>query len=436
MIDAQLRIHTGTTERTVFLASYLDPAAEEGAHRAEYEWIKGLRTVQVEGESLRDRFTVRGDSLWWFSEIYLHKQQAILNLHRALAAFEALADRERPSALEIISAPADVHHVVAVAAAARGFRGQNALDPVVWRRRLRTLTARARRLMWTAHLSPERLRRPPASARHPRVAAFVHRAFWRRGGEDGSAESYIGPVLKEIEDQLGAGDVRYVGIGPSENFRAQRSWRVRPSLGSQVVPIERYAGFRSLATSVDVWRDRERNLRVLASSRSLRDAAVVRGVDCWPIVHEQFAGLTWLQWPWSVRAMDEAAAALESIEPGVAVTYAEAGGWGRALILEARRRRIPSVGLQHGFIYRHWLNYRHEPDEMREAKTTGFPTPTRTLLFDEFAAQHLRTAGRFDDESLVVTGSPRLDELARTLAALPADPSRTRHLPRRPARLP
>ena len=42
------------------------------------------------------------------------------------------------------------------------------------------------------------------------------------------------------------------------------------------------------------------------------------------------------------------------------VTYAEAGGWGRALVLEARRRGIASVGLQHGFIYRHWLNYRHE----------------------------------------------------------------------------
>ena len=33
-------------------------------------------------------------------------------------------------------------------------------------------------------------------------------------------------------------------------------------------------------------------------------------------------------------------------------------------MLEARRRGIPTAGLQHGFIYRHWLNYLHEPDEM------------------------------------------------------------------------
>ena len=62
--------------------------------------------------------------------------------------------------------------------------------------------------------------------------------------------------------------------------------------------------------------------------------------------------------------MDEAGAALDALRPRVALTYAEAGGWGRALMLECRRRGIPSVGLQHGFIYRHWLNYLHEPDEM------------------------------------------------------------------------
>ena len=74
------------------------------------------------------------------------------------------------------------------------------------------------------------------------------------------------------------------------------------------------------------------------------------------------------------------------------VTYAEAGGWGRAIVLESRRRGIPLVGLQHGFIYRHWLNYLHEPDEMAAGSRSalddrGFPRPTLTLLFDDYAAR-------------------------------------------------
>jgi UDP-N-acetylglucosamine 2-epimerase len=114
--------------------------------------------------------------------------------------------------------------------------------------------------------------------------------------------------------------------------------------------------------------------------------------------------------------MDEAAAALDRIRPSVAVTYAEAGGWGRALVLEARRRRIPTCGLQHGFVHRHWLNYRHMPDEVgpspRNAGDAGFPHPTATLLFDRFAARHLEEAGALPPAALIVTGNPRLDALA------------------------
>jgi UDP-N-acetylglucosamine 2-epimerase len=123
--------------------------------------------------------------------------------------------------------------------------------------------------------------------------------------------------------------------------------------------------------------------------------------------------------------MDEAAAALDALQPAAALTYAEAGGWGRALMLECRRRGIPSVGLQHGFIYRHWLNYLHESDEMAPDRDrpadAGFPHPTMTLLFDEYARRHLEQAGRFPAESLAVTGSPRLDALVVAARALSED---------------
>jgi hypothetical protein len=148
-------------------------------------------------------------------------------------------------------------------------------------------------------------------------------------------------------------------------------------------------------------------------------------------VREQLAGIALLQWPWSARAMDEAAAALDALHPAVALTYAEAGGWGRALALEARRRGIPIVGLQHGFIYHTWLNYLHEADEMdadpANPGDVGFPRPTTTLLFDEYARAHLEQRGHFPAGSLTVSGSPRLDALVEKARALePADISGAR----------
>jgi hypothetical protein len=74
---------------------------------------------------------------------------------------------------------------------------------------------------------------------------------------------------------------------------------------------------------------------------------------------------------------------------------------------------VRSVGIQHGFSYRHWLNYLHEADEMRAVgDDAGFPVPDRTLVFDRYAADQLAGGGHFPPPSLTITGSARLEALS------------------------
>ena len=75
------------------------------------------------------------------------------------------------------------------------------------------------------------------------------------------------------------------------------------------------------------------------NSTAVREHARVGRYDCWALIREELAGVALLQWPWSARAMDEAGAAMDALRPAVVLTYAEAGGWGRAIMLEARRRK-------------------------------------------------------------------------------------------------
>jgi len=424
----RLDVETGAGTRPIDLFSLLAPEDEERAHEDAYLWIKAMRALHVDGEPFRSRFTLRGDSLWWFAELYLHKEQAIHQAIRVVRAFDVLVARERPRAVR--AAGGRHAPVVAAAADARGvaytgprWRG---LDPSLVR-----IDARAVRLAAAARVS--RIRTRPPNQASAAVAAFIHRAFWRTGHGDGSAESYIGLILRALETRLDPGGIRYVGVGPRTNFRARRWWDAL-SAGEidAVVAIERFAPYSAMDGSREVYRRRHETRRSLWDSAALRAHAVIAGVDCWPLVREQLAGIALLQFPWSARAMDEAAAALRAIEPDVAVTYAEAGGWGRALALEARRAAVPLAGLQHGFIYRHWLNYRHEPDEVasdpRNAQDRGFPFPDRTLVFDEYTAAHLRQAGRFPEAALAVTGSASQDALAAAVRALgPDDIAKARH---------
>jgi hypothetical protein len=457
-----LEVTSGDQRKTVDLRDYLDPAQAEEAAASANAWIKALRHVDVNGKPLRDRFTYRGDSLWWFAELYLHKQGVITDAWETALALDALAAREKPTLVRAADADAVLRHLLPQAADRYGF--QWAIDTpatparATWRTNLRahayTWSAFASRLhprhLWPlmfprlpqsggGRLAPLRLRRRKSGAARAGggTVVFAHSAFWRHapGSADEGEEGYIGKVVRELKaHELNNGaearPLRMIGLGPRTNFRARRWWhpvrqRLLDAQDLPLTPIEEFASWRALSGSRQMWRDRLAIERALLASAALRDRAHVRDYGIWPILAVELRGVARLQFPWSARAMDEAAAALDACRPRLIVTYAEAGGWGRALMLEARRRGIASVGLQHGFIYRHWLNYLHAEDEMQPSPGNrhdrGFPRPDLTLLYDDHAADHLRTQGNFPERALRVTGSPALDALAASVAQVTDD---------------
>lgn len=411
---ADVVVRSGGEARTVVLDELLGPDEIEECERTANAWIKSLRHVTVDGVPFRDRFTVRGDSLWWFAELYLHKERVVVRVLRSIAAFERLA-REAPGAAWLVAGRDPVVRHVAALVAGRhrvAWEPEGTAEPLRPRQRLRAAA-------FTASALADRLRRRgPSLPNRATVAAFLHAAFFDSATGD---ETYTGPVLRELKGHLPDDGLQIVGLGPRTSFRVRsmrdrlRELREPEPAGLPFTPVEAFAGWRSLAESRRVWRERHAMLAALQKSDELRAAAHFQGYDVWPVLAPEFEGIVLLQFPWSARAMDEAAAALDRLKPSVAFTYAEAGGWGRALVLEARRRGIPIVALQHGFIYRHWLNYLHEPDEMQPSPVNpadrGFPAPTRTLVFDRFTAEHLTRDGRFTPSSLTVVGSPRLDAL-------------------------
>src|SRR5258708_12850230 len=100
-----LDVGSGAGLTRLDLHSYLDAAAAERAQDEAYAWIKAVRHLRVDGVPFRNRFTFRGDSLWWFAELYLHKEQAILDLLRIIAAFDALVERDPPLSVRYVARP-------------------------------------------------------------------------------------------------------------------------------------------------------------------------------------------------------------------------------------------------------------------------------------------------------------------------------------------
>jgi hypothetical protein len=400
--------------------------ADEAAGRAN-AWIKGLRHVDVAGRSLRDRFHYRGDSLWWFAELFLHKEGVVDALWRTALTLDALCEVEEPTRVGVVDGSPALRLLLPQVAARLGIGllpGTDAGRGGAAARHTAT-GVKSRLLTWAAEARRALPIGRPALATGGTLA-FVHSAFWRDAtGEEG----YIAPVLDALRG-TSAAPIQLVGVGPRHNFQARRwwdpltpAWR-QPRADGAIVAVEALASRAALAGSRAVWQARHEVAAALTGSAALRAAARVAGYDAWELIAPELHGIATLQFPWSARAMDEAGAAIERARPRLVLTYAEAGGWGRAIMLEARRHGVPSAGIQHGYIYRRWLNYLHERDEMQPspvmALDRGFPRPDLSVVFDRVAAHHLETAGAFPRQALAVTGSPALDRLAARVRSIGA----------------
>ena len=102
----------------VRLSDYLTPAAVEESERLGNVWIKSLRHAVVDGQSFRDRFIYRDESLWWFAEIYLHKLRTSTHVWAAIFAIDELVAREAPDRIALVEA-GDVARIVIPQVAAR-----------------------------------------------------------------------------------------------------------------------------------------------------------------------------------------------------------------------------------------------------------------------------------------------------------------------------
>ena len=332
---------------------------------------------------MRERFTYRGDSLWWFTELYLHKMRRLDTAVAVTLALEALRARDAPraSARRHRRPRRPRHGAMAFGARARASgRGRRRPVPEPGGRDRAELPHRPHRAALAA----------AAGSRHRAAPGRASpRSCTRRSGatstdEDGpEQESYIGPVLSALSRAARTGRPvlrrrrsapefpRAALVGSGHGRSAARVRSSRRSSGSR----RRVA----LADSLALWRQRHALATAITTGDGIRAAARVPRL-------RSLAGA-----PARARGRRAAAVAVVRARDGRSrrrarrarrrtrsLTYAEAGGWGRALVLEARRRGIPSVGLQHGFIYRHWLNYRHEPDEMaparRRSRLSRFPT--------------------------------------------------------------
>lgn len=418
-------------------AASLTASAQDEIDEAAMAWTKewGRRPL-LDGRSFRELFAWKGVSLWWFAELYLHHSTDAPRHVRVIESVHRILDAEAPDELETVGLSPEDTLLVERTCTARGvlFHGPRRLTRFPAARKVAAVVRSSR---WNAAkalltAAKARLAGPPPAPPEgpaPTVLFLSHAAFWRAraegAGDDAvEYEHYFDRLIPAAAEQGLRPFV--VAVGPRAAFRRRgrrerlAEWLRFGSPGDPYVHVNRYSDarvHREVRRATAMIREGWERLR---RSPALADAFSHRGVAFADLAEADLAGTMLLQLPWAVRCYEEMAAVLASVRPAVVCLYAESSGWGRAAVAACRAAGVPTVAIQHGIVYPKYYSYRHAGDE------ADSPVPDATALFGASARRLLVHLGHPRPESLVLTGSPRFDELLERARSCDRDALRQR----------
>jgi hypothetical protein len=421
---ALLEANVGFTRPSEVLSEDDRDAIDEAA----IAWTKAWgRRPLVDGKSFRERLQWKGVSLWWFAELYLHHSTRAAARVRTVETLLRLLERLAPEEVEASGLDGDDQTLLGRACTARGVLFHGPRGGAAARERLATLRASLRSRWNTAKAvlgsAKGRLRGgPPAPPGGGRPVLFLsHAAFWREReapGTDGAPqrfEHYFDRLIPGVKREPGLRPF-VVAVGPRTAFRRRgaaqrwREWLLPSSAGEPFVHVNRYTDGPVLRETLAATRMLRAEWRRLRALPALRQAFSHRGVPFADLAEADLAGTLLLQLPWSVLAYEQTRAALRRVRPAVLCLYAESSGWGRAALAAAAAEGVRTLAVQHGILYPTYYSYRHDPDE------EDCPRPDRTAVFGEAARRFLVERGGYRPETLVLTGSPKFDELVERAA--------------------
>jgi len=417
----------------------LDLPASEKARidAAAIAWTKRWgHTPLRDGQSFHDLARWKGVSLWWFAEIFLHYSTEAARYVRTIETFAYLLDRDRPQEIEVSDLPPEETVLLARLCQARGvlFQGPAARVPLsrhtaVW---TASVLSRWNSVKTVASALKALLAGPPRRTRwdRRRILFLSHAAFWRERTDAASGaavpyEHYFDQLIPGVAAEADLAPL-VVAVGPRTAFR-RRGWisRLGEWLGwrreaGPYVHVERYTSVRVVREVFRATRQIRQLWSWLRRSPALGEAFSHAGVRFADLSAPDLAGTVLLQLPWAVRVYEEAAEVIARENPAAICLYNESGGLGRAVIAAARQASVPTVGIQHGILYPRYYSYTYTPHE------ADAPRPDRTAVFGATARRQLIEQGHYPPESLVLTGSPRFDDLLEASRAWDRTAVRTR----------
>lgn len=232
-----------------------------------------------------------------------------------------------------------------------------------------------------------------------------------RGGDGMDEQCY--PIALALANS-GYHDLRFIDAQGVDDVRlGQRNGK----LGGARVQWKRFGGFSGVMVGyfLSNWLRLDCLRRKTMNDYEFNQSLTYRGVSLVPALTETFRML-FLDIAFEAQEFMVAAARVirEESPAAIVLTY-ETGPAQRAMIIEAQRAGIPTVGLQHGMIFDNHYDYMHDRVTTTPLEVPGaIAIPNVTCVWGGLWRDTLVNQGHYPANALEVTGNWRYDDIERT----------------------
>lgn len=397
-------------------------------------FVNQLQDIEVDGHAIVDALVESEVSMWQF--IASHIQAPVMRVLELINIVRPLVVDTRPDAIAIVATNDVASHLwertVTEVAAGLGVpvcvlsrtrrRPRTVFEDY---RKRRTLRVRARQRVATlvaAVIAQLLARSPPKLDRGRPVGkkllfATSTRHWVRAPGERGFYDEQLFPLLPALR---AAGWSQVTGI----DCACPTTWRTicalfqRRQVSTETDVVWRTVLPDALERRPDARESRRRREVVwerIRLSPTFQEHLTFKGVPLWRILRDDL-NEAMTEFPTIVRrTILGAQRVIVGERPDALMVTSEAVGlWERALVVQAQRHGVPTVGLQHGMIFANHYHYMHrsiitDPTSGRQ----GFQRPQVTCVWGPGWKEVLTRRGHYPAQAVKVTGNWRYDPFAR-----------------------
>lgn len=418
-----------------------DWQCREGEHdyRETNAFFNRLHDARVGGCPLLKFVAYDGVSLWQFIPSYLWP--VFFRSIELIRLTQQVVDEVGPREIRAFPALDQTAHiwegVVQAVGASHGipvvFVRRGPFSASAFRRGWRKLRMRFRWMAedlarWQLIRAQQQLRRQPQREPSPAAEgkkllfATIARHWTSVPFEGGRYDEQFYPLLPALRS---AGWNRFVGIDcPYDS--AQRVIEVLQDRMRDRSPGVSWHGFWGFgrashlraveARARRILRDRWRTLR---RAEDFAEAFCYQGVSLWPALDEELDTAFRHILPRCASMLAVAEEILKRERPDAVIATYEMGPFQRALVLQASRAGLPTMGLMHGMIFDDHYDYMHRRvTTSAAADPFGFIVPEVTCVWGPAWKENLVSSGHYPAEAVAVTGNWRYDHLVESLARL------------------